>query len=444
MAIIKDVTIKNLKPKEKQYKFGVEVGLYLLVRPISKKNPNGSKLWQHQYRINGKRKVSSYGKYPDVSLADVKIKYYETCELLKNGTDPFEEKKRIADEKQKTLEEKKFEKQKKIQKEEQESKYTFKKMALEWHNNQSPEWSVRHRKEVLSSLNRFIFPKLADTPMINISRHDLMTIFKGIEQRPNPPLTALRKVRQRVERIFWYFIDTYKFMDNNPASNIKSTSFKKPPKVQNLRALDKEDIPDLMKAVDNYNGYITTKLAMKMLVYTFVRHSELRGARWVEIDWNNRIWTIPKERMKRDKSLVVPLSNQVIEILKELQSINGDFDFIFASYHKPDEQAISENALLLLLKNISFWEKSTVHGFRSTFSTIANHEQINPDWIEQQLAHSTGNKIRSAYNRAENLPQRTIMMQWYANYIDGDRVDFEDYFQSYNKKEKSKLIRLAE
>jgi integrase len=180
-----------------------------------------------------------------------------------------------------------------------------------------------------------------------------------------------------------------------------------------------------------------------MLVYTFVRHSELRHATWQEIDWNNRLWTIPKERMKKNKALVVPLSDQVIEILQDLKTINGDFDYIFASYHKPDKQPISENAVLVMLKNINFWRRTTAHGLRALFSTIANHEQINPDWIERQLAHTEANKIRGAYNRSEYLPQRIIMMQWYANYIDGNKANFEDYFKSYNQKEKSKLMRLA-
>ncbi|VAW38376.1 Phage integrase [hydrothermal vent metagenome] len=437
MAIIKDVTIRNLKPKDKQYKFGVDVGLYLLVRPISKKLPNGSKLWQHQYRISGKRKVSSYGKYPDVSLSDVKTKYQETCKLITNGIDPMEFKKKL-------LQQEEQEKQKEIEQKELHTKYTFKNMAIEWHNSMLSKWSTRHSHEVMSSLNRFMFPKLGQKPMIGITKFHVMEILKGIEQRPNPPLTALRKVKQRVEAVFDYVIDTYlgKIVEINPVSSIKTKNFQTVP-VQNLRALDKKDIPELMQSIDNYNGYTTTKLALKMLVYTFARHSELRLAKWQEIDWNNKLWTIPKERMKKRKTLVVPLSNQVMETLKELQTINGDFDYIFASYHKPDKQPMSENAILVMLKNINFWRRTTAHGMRALFSTIANHNQINPDWIERQLAHTETNKVRSAYNRSEYLPQRTIMMQWYANYIDGERIEFQEYFNSYNKKEKSKLMRLA-
>ncbi len=428
---ITHLTIENLKIQKKQYSFVVDTGLQVLIRP------NGSKLWQHRYSINGKRKVFSYGKFPEVSLSDAKDKYNDTCKLIANGIDPMELKKELAEQKEQ-------EKQKQIEQKERHNKYTFKNMAIEWHSLESPNWSTKHRHEVMSSLNRFIFPRLANVPMVDITRSDLMEIFKAIEQRPNPPLTALRKVRQRVEKMFWYFIDTYKFIDTNPASSIKAKiSFKKPPPIQHMRALDKKDIPELMQSINDYNGFTTTKLALKMLVYTFVRHSELRLAKWQEIDWNNRLWTIPKERMKKAKSLVVPLSDQVIEILKELQTINGDFDYIFASYHKPDKQPISENAVLVMLKNINFWRRTTAHGMRALFSTIANHEQINPDWIERQLAHTETNKVRGAYNRAEFLPQRTIMMQWYANYIDGDRVDFADYFKSYNKKEKTKLMRLA-
>jgi len=251
MAIIKDLTIKNLKVESKQYSFPVDVGLYILVRT------NGSKLWQHRYRLQGKRKVLSYGKYPDISLADVKEKYFEACKLIASGIDPTELKKQQEQEKQ-------TKKQRELEKKRLNEKYTFKNIAIEWHNTKSPEWSIKHRHEVMSSLERFIFPKLGNTPMASISRNDIMVILKEIEQRDNAPLTALRKVRQRVEAVFWYVIDVYQIIDNNPASNIKSTSFKKVP-VQNLRALDKDDIPKLMAAIEQYNGYMTTKLAMRML-----------------------------------------------------------------------------------------------------------------------------------------------------------------------------------
>ena len=437
MAIIKDVTIKSLKIKHyedgdkkgkpRQYKFAVDVGFYVLVRA------NGSKLWQHQYRINGKRKVSSYGQYPNVSLKDAKIKYLETCNLLSEGIDPFEEKKRIEQDKAQEIQDLKTIQQKEAKERDRLEKYTFEKMSREWHNVKCPEWSVRHRHEVISSLKRFIFPKVGNKPIGDITRYDLMDIFKGIESRDNPPLTALRKVRQRVEAVFWYVIDTYggTVIESNPASDIKSTSFKKE-KVQNLRALSSNDLPRLMDGIEQYKGFTTTKLALKMLVYTFVRVSELRFATWDEIDWDKRLWTIPRERMKRDKSLVVPLSDQVVKILEVLQSINGDYPYIFASYHKPQKQPLSENALLVMLKNIGLWQKTTCHGLRSTFSTIANEAQINPDVIERQLAHAPSNKIRSAYIRSEYLPQRVALMQWYANYVDGERIGFEDYFKSYN------------
>jgi len=253
--------------------------------------------------------------------------------------------------------------------------------------------------------------------LIPITRKDILEILKDIESRPNPPLTALRKVRQRVEAIFWYVIDTYEIIDNNPAANIKSTSFKKVP-VQNLRALKSEELPELMKRIDSYTGFMTTKLALKMLVHTFVRHSELRYAQWTEIDWDKKLWTIPKERMKADKEHLVPLSKQVIEILRELESFNGHYPFIFASNHKPNTQPISENAILVMLKNIGMWQKTTAHGFRSTFSSLANEQQINPDVIERQLAHSPSDKVRAAYNRSEYLPQRVELMQWYSDWIE--------------------------
>ncbi len=420
MTIINDAKIKSLsiqyyedgdkKGQPRQYKFTVEPGMYVLVRKT------GSKLWQHQYNFKDKEKgvwkkrVLSYGSYPNVSLREARDKYYATTELLENGIDPIKEKARIAQEE--------ADKQIKEQLEKDRlEKFTFEKMAHEWHSIKSPEWSDKHKVEVMSSLKRFMLPKLGKMPIDTITRKDIMDILKGIENRPNPPLTALRKVRQRVESIFWYVIDTYEIIDNNPAANIKSTSFKKVP-VQNLRALKPEELPELMEKIDSYTGFITTKLALKTLVHTFVRHSELRYAQWSEIDWDKHMWTIPKERMKADKDHLVPLSKQVIEILRELESINGHYPFIFASNHKPNTQPISENAILVMLKNIGMWQKTTAHGLRSTFSSLANEQQINPDVIERQLAHSPSDKVRAAYNRSEYLPQRIELMQWYSDWID--------------------------
>ncbi|MCB1584244.1 MAG: tyrosine-type recombinase/integrase [Xanthomonadales bacterium] len=449
MAVIKDTTIKalkyqNYKGKNKtipnQWKFGVDVGLYVLMRK------NGAKLWQHQYsfkNIDGKnvRRVLSYGAYPDVSLKEAKAKYRANNELVKQGIDPFDERERLEKEKQakakaelKRLEQEKIERDRK-------QKYTFEKMAREWHNTKSPEWSAKHKTEVMSSFQRFAFPVIGKKPIDSIERFDLMELLKDIEQRPNPPLTALRKLRQRLEAVFWYVIDTYKIIDENPAANIKSTSFKKVPE-QHLRALPHEELPELMRRIESYKGFMTTKLALKMLVHTFVRHSELRLAQWSEIDWNKRLWTIPESRMKAGKPHVVPISNQVIEILKELQIINGHYPFIFASNHKPHQQAISENAVLVMLKNIGMWQTTTAHGLRSTFSSLANEQQINPDVIERQLAHTAGDKVRAAYNRSEYLPHRIALMQWYSNWIDGKQEPFGQFFESFSKSNTSQLIQV--
>lgn len=201
--IITHKYLENLKPKEKQYSVNVDTGLTLLIRPVTKSNPQGSKLWQHRYRINGNRRILSYGKFPEVSLLNVKSIYLESCQNLANGIDPMDLKIEAKLEKQSHDD---IQKQERLKKE----KYTLKNMAYEWHELNSPDWSPRHRKEVLSSLNRFIFPRLGNTPIADISRTDLMEVFKGIENRPNPPLTALRKLRQRVESIFWYVLDTYR------------------------------------------------------------------------------------------------------------------------------------------------------------------------------------------------------------------------------------------
>lgn len=442
MAIITDATIKSLKVqhyengdnkgKPRQYKFTVEPGMYVLVRK------NGSKLWQHQYNFKDgdkwKKRVLSYGAYPSVSLKEARTKYFATRELLDAGIDPTDEKTRLE----------KAEQERQIQEEIERDrlvKYTFEKMSKEWHSINKAKWTEKHGISIMNSLKRYILPKLGKMPIDTITRKDIMEILKGIEQRPNPPLTALRKVRQRVEAVFWYVIDTYEVIDNNPAANIKSTSFKNAP-VAHLRALDHDELPDLMQRIETYNGFNTTKLALKMLVHTFLRHGELRLARWDEINWDKRLWIIPAERMKTNKPHVVPISNQVHDMFIELKMINGEYPFIFASNHKPTTQPISENAVLVMLKNIGLWQKTTAHGLRSTFSSLANEQQINPDVIERQLAHTPGDKVRAAYNRSEYLPQRIALMQWYSNWIDGKQQSFDQFLDSFSKNEPSKLLQV--
>jgi integrase len=176
-------------------------------------------------------------------------------------------------------------------------------------------------------------------------------------------------------------------------------------------------MPAFMKALDAYDGEPITKLALQLIVLTFVRTSELRFAKWSEfenLDGAEPLWRIPAERMKMRRTHLVPLSPQTVSILAELRELDLEGGFLFPAQTK--RKVISENRLLFALYRMGYRRHATVHGFRSTASTILNEAQFNRDWIEAQLAHSDGS-VRGVYNSAEWLPGRRKMMCWWAEYL---------------------------
>lgn len=167
-----------------------------------------------------------------------------------------------------------------------------------------------------------------------------------------------------------------------------------------------------------YDGELQTKSALKFLILTFTRTGEVRGARWSEIDFTKKEWRIPAERMKMREQHIVPLSDQAIAILKQIQLLTGSSEHIFPTRNKPST-FISENTMLYAIYRLGYHSRTTAHGFRATASTILNEYGFTPDVIERQLAHGERNAVRASYNHAQYLPERKKMMQWWGDYIEG-------------------------
>lgn len=390
--MLTDIKIKSLKPKDKNYKVSDAEGLFLLV------HKNGSKYWRLKYRIGGKEKTHAIGVYPIVKLNEARNKRSKIKTMLAEGIDPSAVKK--------------------VKKEKVDGTNTFESIAREWHSKKLTEWTDNHGKEVMSSLERDIFPFLGKMELDDIDTPRLLQVLRRIETRG--ALAILGKVRQRCGAIFKYGITIGKGM-YNPALNLDDAFAKH--KKSHFNALERKDLPEFLNKLDKYNGEISTILGLKFILLTITRTNEVRFATWDEIDFENRLWTIPAERMKMKRDHVVPLSTQAMEVLDQLQKVNGDFKYIFASYHKPQIQPMSENAMLFGLYRMGYRGKATVHGFRATASTILNENGVDPDWIEKQLAHEQTNRVRAAYNRAEYLPQRTKMMQGWADLLDNMKYD---------------------
>jgi integrase len=204
----------------------------------------------------------------------------------------------------------------------------------------------------------------------------------------------------------------------NPVADLRGAL--KTPSRKHYANLKEAELPEFLNKLDLYDGDVQTKLALKLLLLTFVRTTELRGAEWKEINFDSAEWRIPAERMKMRNLHIVPLSRQAVAILKELQKISGNRQYVFPNQHKPATY-MSENTMLYALYRMGYHSRTTGHGFRATASTILNEQGFPPDVIERQLAHAERNKVRAAYNHAQYLPDRRKMMQDWADYLDGLR-----------------------
>ncbi len=385
---LKDIALRNAKRAEKPYRLFDGDGLYLEVMP------NGGKYWRLKYRYAGKEKRLSFGVYPEISLADARERRMEARKVLAAGSDPGEVKK----EAKRTLL--------------LNAENNFEAVAREWIENQRHKWTPRYADFMVRRLEKDIFPKLGTRPVKDITAPELLTVLRIIEKRG--ALEIAHRAMKACGQIFMYAIATCR-AERNPAADLQGalkTSIKK-----NFAHLKEIDLPEFLQKLEGYDGTFQTKLAVKLLLLTFVRTTELRAAEWTEIDLERAEWRIPAARMKMRRAHTVPLPTQAVEILAELKRLNGQWKYVFPNPNKPI-QHMSENAVLYAIYRMGYHSRATGHGFRHTASTILNERGFNYDHIERQLAHVEGNKVRGAYNHAEYLPQRREMMQWWADYLD--------------------------
>ena len=394
-----ELSIKQAKRKEKQYKLTDGEGMYLRVYP------NGSKYWQLQYWFDGKQRIFSLGVWSDVSLKEARNKRYEAKKKIKEGINPLDEKKEIL----KSLD---F-----IQEEEKlRESNTFQKVAEDYISRQSIQWSERHSRGVNSSLNMHAYPDLGEKPISTISKQDIISTLRKLEAEGK--YEACYRLRQKIEAIFSY-AEIEGHCTGNPAKDLQQILTKPQPKSHN--SLPISVLPEFLKKMNEDKAAApTTLLAMKFIILTFVRTQELRFADWKEfdIDSSEPLWVIPADRMKMKKIHHVPLSRQAVNILNEIQQFSGKIGYVFPQYYN-SKKAMSENTLLYFSNRLGYAGRNTIHGFRSVVSTVLNESmKWHPDVIERQLAHQESNKVRKAYNRAEHLDERRKMMEWWSDYID--------------------------
>jgi len=245
----------------------------------------------------------------------------------------------------------------------------------------------------------------------------VLEVIRAVEFRG--ALDVASRILQRTSAVFRYAIQTGR-ATYNPAADMQGVL--KTRKVDHRAAISQTELPDFLKKLDSYSGDPVTKLALRLIVLTFVRTGELRGARWEEFDLDQGEWRIPAERMKMRAPHIVPLSGQALAVIEELKPLTGQFDLLFPS-QRDQRRPISENTLLYALYRLGYHKRATVHGFRALASTILNETGFRPDVIERQLAHAERNKVRAAYHRSEYLEERRKMMKWWGTYIESTAKD---------------------
>lgn len=383
------LTCKNAKPKEKLYKLFDGNGLFLEIKA------NGNKYWRVKYRFHGKEKTYTIGSFPEISLSDARLECQKAKGTLKKGLDPSTAK----------IENKKAEKLK--------SENSFEAISIEWLDNMRESWTEGHYQDIKNRLENHIFPEIGHRPIAEIKTSELLYVLRNIEAKGL--IDMPKRMRQTCGQIFRYAIITER-AENNPAESLRGVL--KAQKKTHYNKFEENDLPEFLKRLEAcQNSDLQSKIGLKLILLTFVRTIEMRAARWEEINFDKKQWHIPLKRMKTEQKHIVPLSKQVIAEFRELQKLNGWSEYVFPNKEDPNTYT-GANAFLDVIYNLGYKGIATVHGMRSTASTILNERGFNSDFIERQLAHTEKNKVRAAYNHAQYLPQRAKMMQEWADHID--------------------------
>lgn len=395
-----DTHIRNAKPDTKPMTLFDGQGLYLLIQP------KGSKLWRWKYRHEGRPRLISFGEYPDTTLAMARTAHQRARMELAKGNDPSAQRKaqraaaKAQDEAAKV-----------------EAENSFKNIALRWHEWWSKGVDAETAAYIMRRLEADVFPVFGDQPIDTIKAADVRRLILRIEQE-----RGARDVAQRqhgtIGQIFRYAV-THDLAENNPAAAFKPSDVLAPRRPQNRAHIAPSQLPGLLAAMDDYSGHTVWRYALKLMALTFVRSAELLQAPWSEFDLDNARWVISAQRMKMDKPHIVPLPCQAVELLRELKQLAGERQFVFPGLNKQTENGtINCNTLLNVLDEIGYKGVMTGHGFRGLARTVLAEHDFEKAHVELQLAHSNDDKVEAAYNHAKYLPQRTQMMQWWADYLD--------------------------
>jgi len=382
--------VEKAKPREKEYNLSDGKGLQLRVKP------NGSKLWLFNYYHphTKKRKNLSLGPYPDLTLAKAREQRDKYRTLLADEIDPID----YREQERTTSAEK--------------AAATFITVAEQWLVIHATKVTPGTIANIRRSLEKDVYPLVGKYPIEQIRAPKAIEVINSIVGRNSYEIA--RKVSRRMNSVMTFAVNSG-IIAHNPIAGIREVIPSS--KVAHRAALPPEELPTLMKAIRYSSAKISTRCLIEFQLHTMVRPGEAAEAEWSEIDEEKGIWTIPAARMKMARDHIVPLTSQVIEILETMKPLSAHRKYVFPSSIDPKKSANRQTANKAL-RDMGFTGKQTAHGLRSLASTTLNEQAFDHDVIETALAHRDESEVRSAYNRAQYLERRKVMMCWWSEHIE--------------------------
>ncbi|MEK7266028.1 MAG: integrase arm-type DNA-binding domain-containing protein [Pseudomonadota bacterium] len=387
---LSDLKVRTATPSNRSYKLADGGGLYLLVQPT------GSKLWRLKYRCLGKEKLLSLGKYPDVGLAKARKERQAAKELLASGDDPGEAK-RAA-----------------IQAKIAEQERTFAALAALFLEKQAKDG----RAASTLSKNKWVLDMagndLGRMPVASIKAADILAALMKVEARGI--YETARRMKVLVGSVLRYGV-SLGWIDYEPTASLRG-ALAKPPAKNHAAITDPQAFGALLRAIDGFSGQASNRIGLQLLALLYPRPGELRLAKWEEFDLDRRVWTIPAERTKMRRPHRVPLPEAAIDLLKQLKALNSPGEYLFPSI-RTWKKPISDATFTAALRRLGYTgDEATAHGFRASFSTIANESGLwNPDAIARALAHVEANAVRAAYSRSDFWDERVRIADWWAGVL---------------------------
>ncbi|MFA3032259.1 tyrosine-type recombinase/integrase [Acinetobacter pittii] len=394
--MLSDSKIRSAKPKEKLYRIGDSDGLCIEIKP------NGKKYWRYRFQWLKKTQMMSLGEYPIVGLAEARTKRDEAKSLVASGINPVEEK----------------ENQKKAKSDEYENRVLFKHVAAEYKAEKLKNRSERYQEAFQRALDKDILKVIGDKDIKEVTSADVLTIMKKtiarVKRQKNHGTGEVSAIQNRtfIGGVMRYAIATLR-AEYDPTYAVKNVVER--PEIEHARPMEKHEAVQLRNKLNSYGGSTTVKNAGLVMLYSMLRTIEIRRMKWDYVDFEARTITFPKEMMKKKRIHIVPMSDQVFNILQEQRSLVGNREYVFPAIYQ--DGMLSATTMNKMLDYIGLSDV-TAHDFRATASTLLNEKDYDDKWIEKQLAHADGNKTRATYNHAKYLESRRKMLQDWADIVD--------------------------